>query len=159
MILRACAICVAIFAGTSSPSEADPAVRVGRLACNVNGNDGALITLSKRVQCDYWPVLGGVEHFTGNISNLNFGPGKVGDGVMSWDVIAQAGDLDRHVVEGAYGRLEPPTPQGTPGTFVGGVNESIILRPVAQSGDASFVKFATGAGGLLLWPDSQWRLS
>lgn len=159
MIVRACAICVAILAGTSSPSEADAAVRVGKLACNVNGKEGALLTLSKSVQCDYRPVLGSAEHFTGNISNLSFGPGKVGDGVMSWDVIAPAGDVDSHVVAGAYGRLEPPTPQGTPGTFVGGLNESIVLLPVAQSGDASFVKFAAGAGGLLLWPDPQWRLS
>lgn len=155
MTLRVCTICLVIFAAISPASKADPALRVGRLACNVNGNENSLVTLSKNVQCDYWPMHGDAEHFTGNISNLTVSPGKVGDGVMSWDVIAPAADIDRHVVAGSYGRLEPPTPQGTPGTLVGGLNESVVLRPIAHSGDASFVKFALGAGGLLLWPDSQ----
>lgn len=154
MTVRVCAICVAIFTEISSAAKTDPAIRVGRLACNVNGSENAFAAHSKSVECDYWPMHGHAEHFTGNIFNLSVGPGKIGDGVISWDVIAPIADIGRRVVAGAYGRLEPPTPQETPGTFVGGLKESIILRPLAQSGDASFVKFAAGAGGLLIWPDS-----
>lgn len=159
MTVRACAIFVSIFATISSASEADSGVRVGRLACNVDGYEDSFITLSKNVRCDYWPVHGDTEHYTGTVTDLNVGPGKVGDGVMSWDVFAPAADMNPYVVAGAYGRLGPPTPQGTPGTLLGGLKESIVLRPVAQSGDASFTRFATGAGGLLIWPDSQRHLS
>ena len=159
MTMKACAICVAIVAGISSASAADPTVRVGLLACNVDGNEDSFITLSKDVQCDYWPVYGDTEHYTGAISDLSAGLGRVGDGIMVWDVIAPAAEMNPHALAGAYGRLASATPQSAAGTLVGGVSQSIALRPVSQSGDASFGKFAAGVGGLLLRPDSQRYLS
>jgi len=159
MIVKACAICLAIVAGISSASAAEQAVRVGLLACNVDGNKDSFITLSKDVQCDYWPVYGDAEHYTGTISDLSAGLGKVGDGKIAWEVLAPAAEVNPYVLAGAYGRLALATPRWTAGTLVGGVSQSIALRPVSQSGDASFTKFAMGVGGLLLRPESPWRLS
>jgi uncharacterized protein DUF992 len=159
MTVKACAICVAIVAGISSASAADQTVRVGVLACNVDGNDDSFITLSKDVQCDYWPVYGDAEHYRGTISNLSAGLGAVGDGKISWDVLAPDAEMNPHALAGAYGRLASARPQWSTGTLVGGVSQSIALRPVSQSGDASFGKFAAGVGGLLLRPDSQSYLS
>jgi hypothetical protein len=158
MTARACAICVAIVAAISSASPANAAVRVGLLACNVDGNEDAVIALSKDVQCDYWPVYGVAEHYTGTISDLSAGPGKVSDGIMAWDVIAPAVEPNPFPLAGAYGRTAFATPEWGAGTLVGGASQSIALRPVSQSGDASFVNFAAGVGGLLLRPHSQWRL-
>ncbi len=137
--------------GLAAPAEAG-AVKVGVLACGIEGGFGYIIGSSKAIDCVFEPAGGGKrERYEGRIRKLGVDIGVTGRSVVVWAVFApgrtRAGALD-----GYYGGVSAEATVAVgPGVnvLIGGYNKSINLEPVSIQGQSG-LNVAAGIAGLRL---------
>jgi hypothetical protein len=124
-------------------------VKVGVLTCDVSASTGYVISQTKQLVCTYLPAGGGrPESYTGRLRKVGLTAGRVGAGVIVWDVLSEGGARPGGV-GGAYfnaGRDDAAVTAALGKVLLGGFNRWFALLPVAASGevDMSYARDVTG---------------
>jgi hypothetical protein len=123
-------------------------VKVGVLTCEVSASTGYLISQTKQLACTYAPTGGRPESYTGRLRKVGLTDGRVGAGVIVWDVLSEGG-APPGGVGGAYfnaGRDDAAVTQAIGKVLLGGFNRWFALLPVAASGavDMAYARDVTG---------------
>lgn len=124
--------------------------RVGILRCEIAGNVAFVFGSSRSVICDYTPIQGAAQRYTGDIER--FGPdlGFRQSGVMLWGVMAAGQGAPQGVLAGRYGGASADVSFGVGGgvsLLLGGNVNGIALQPISIEGD---VGLNIGAGITML---------
>jgi hypothetical protein len=136
----------------ASQAAADGGVKVGVLTCNVSSGWGFILGSSKDVRCNYAPAKGVSEHYDGTISKIGVDVGYTQGGVIIWNVIAPASNVEPGALAGGYGGVTAGATVGVglgANVLLGGSNKSIALQPVSIEGNTG-LNVAAGIGGLSL---------
>lgn len=126
-------------------------VKVGVLACDIEGGLSFLIGSSRPVACRYNGVTG-VEDYRGRITKIGVDVGGTGRQVLSWTVFAPATTDVFSGLEGRYAGVSANAALG-PGfgtnVLLGGSGRRVVLQPVSiQTG--SGLNVAATISGLRL---------
>ena len=148
-------LAVAADAVPSAEIPAAPAsgerVKVGVLACDIEGGVGFIIASSKRLDCRYNGV-GGVEAYAGRVTRVGADIGVTGKQVLSWTVFAPATTDVFSGLEGGYAGIGANAAVGVgfgTNVLLGGSGRRIVLQPVSiQTGTG--VNASAGITGLSL---------
>ncbi len=114
-----------------------PGVRVGMLTCSVSSGWGFVFGSTRDMRCNFQPVNGSVEHYTGRISRFGVDIGYTRGGVIIWAVFAPASTLASGSLAGNYGGATAGATVGVGGSvhaLIGGFRNSISLQPVSIEG-------------------------
>ena len=126
-------------------------VKVGVLACDVEGGFGFIVASSKRLDCRYNGV-GGVEAYAGRVTRVGADIGVTGKQVLSWTVFAPATTDVFSGLEGGYAGVGASAAVGVgfgTNVLLGGSGRRIVLQPVSiQTGTG--VNASAGITGLSL---------
>lgn len=140
------------FAFTAVPARAELGVRVGLLACAIDGGAGFIFGSYKLVGCQFDALAAPDEIYDGSITKLGIDVGATGGSRVLWAVFAPTLQLSPGALEGRYYGL---TAEATPGVglganvLVGGFDRSIILQPVSVQGQVG-ANIAAGVAALRL---------
>ena len=153
--VKAIAAALLVAGATLPAGAADPAnperVKVGVLACDIEGGFGFLIGSSKRLDCRYNGV-GGFESYSGRVTKVGVDLGVTGKQVLSWTVFAPATTDVFSGLEGGYAGVSANAALGVgfgTNVLLGGSSRRIVLQPVSiQTGTG--VNAAAGITGLSL---------
>ena len=138
---------------SSSPQAADrfapgERVKVGVLACDIEGGLSFLIGSSRPVACRYNGVTG-VEDYRGRITKIGVDVGGTGRQVLSWTVFAPATTDVFSGLEGRYAGVSANAALG-PGfgtnVLLGGSGRRVVLQPVSIQTGAGLNVAATISG-------------
>ena len=136
-------------------AQAQSAVQVGVLACDVSGGIGAIIGSRKSVRCRYTPAGGGPEdYYYGAITKFGLDIGVTTGGRMVWTVFAPTRGFEPGGLAGSYaGASGEATIAAGLGAnvLVGGSNRTIALQPLSFSGQTG-LNLAVGVAELNLRP-------
>ena len=149
----ALAVSAAILSATPFVAQADP-VEVGLLDCRVEGGAGFIFGSTKDVACEYKPIDGPAEIYTGTITKWGVDVGVTGETVMQWGVFAPSSTeaWEAGALAGSYVGAAADASFAAGGgaaVLVGGFDKSVNLQPVtvqAQEG----VNIAVGVAELEL---------
>jgi hypothetical protein len=133
----------------TAPAEAR--VRAGMLTCTVEPGVGFIIGSQKSVICNFKPVRGRSEHYSGHINRLGLDVGFTTGGRIIWAVYAPA-KRGAGALAGVYGGASAEaTISGGIGAnvLVGGFRRSITLQPVSV-GSQTGLNVAVAVSGLEL---------
>jgi len=130
-----------------SAEAAQGGVKVGVLTCDIDGGRDHLVKISKDMQCIYIPNAGSPQSYTGTISKLGAGLGRIGEGVIAWEVFAPDAEIGPGALQGRYGTLGGKSRDPA---VLGGSDTSIALYPIIVAGDKRFDKFVMEVAGLTL---------
>jgi hypothetical protein len=147
--LGALAVAVLALAVLTAPAEAR--VRAGLLSCTVEPGVSFIIGSQKAVSCNFKPVHGRSEHYSGYISRLGLDVGFTTGGKIIWAVYAPA-KRGAGALAGVYGGASAEaTISGGIGAnvLVGGFRRSITLQPVSI-GSQTGLDVAVAVSGLEL---------
>ena len=126
-------------------------VKVGVLACDIEGGFGFLVGSSKRLDCRYNGV-GGAEAYRGRVTKVGVDVGVTGRQVLSWTVFAPATTDVFSGLEGGYAGVSANAAVGVgfgANVLLGGSGRRIVLQPVSvQTGTG--LNAAAGITGLSL---------
>ena len=126
-------------------------VKVGVLACDIEGGFGFIIASSKRLACRYNGV-GGAESYRGRVTRVGADIGVTGKQVLSWTVFAPATTDVFSGLEGGYAGVGANAAIGVgfgTNVLLGGSGRRIVLQPISiQTGTG--VNAAAGITGLSL---------
>ncbi|MEI8144930.1 MAG: DUF992 domain-containing protein [Alphaproteobacteria bacterium] len=132
--------------------EAQSAVRVGTLRCNVSAGIGLLITSTRDINCLYQPQRGRREAYRGSIRRFGLDLGATTPGVLVWGVVAQTRRPGRGALAGEYvgGTAEATVGAGLGvNALVGGSNRAYSLQPLSVEGQLG-LNLAVGVADLTL---------
>ena len=152
---KVAAAIAATLLGLSPALAADPApgerVKVGVLACDVEGGFGFLVGSSKRLACRYNGVNGS-EGYVGRVTRVGADIGVTGKQVLSWTVFAPATTDVFAGLEGGYAGVGANAAVGVgfgTNVLLGGSGRRIVLQPVSiQTGTG--LNASAGITGLSL---------
>lgn len=149
------AIVAALLSSGISPvlAQDEPAgVKIGVLNCNVEGGWGYVLGSSHDVRCNFVPSDGAPERYMGEITRVGVDVGYTRGGVLIWNVIAPASDLEPGALEGDYGGVSADASVGIglgANVMVGGFDKSIALQPVSIEGNTG-LNVAAGIASMSL---------
>ncbi len=133
-------------------SQAQSAVKVGTLRCNVSAGLGLVITSSRDMNCTFRPSRGRREAYRGTIRRFGLDIGATSRGVLVWGVVAET----RRPVRGALaGDYVGATAEATAGVglgvnaLVGGSGRTYSLQPISVEGQLG-LNLAAGVAQLTL---------
>ncbi|MBO0736912.1 MAG: DUF992 domain-containing protein [Alphaproteobacteria bacterium] len=115
----------------ASPAHAQ--VQAGVLACNVGGGWGGIIGSSRPVACTF-SGPGGIEHYTGTLSQLGVDLGYLDGAHLVWHVVAPTAYPAPGSLAGQYTGVSGSAAVGFGGgahVLVGGSQRSFSLQPVS----------------------------
>ena len=138
-------------AADPTPAPTGERVKVGVLACDIEGGFGFLIASSKRLACRYNGV-GGAESYFGRVTRVGADIGVTGKQVLSWTVFAPATTDVFSGLEGGYAGVGANAAVGVgfgTNVLLGGSGRRIVLQPVSlQTGTG--LNASAGITGLSL---------
>lgn len=127
-------------------------VKVGTLACDVEGGWGYVLGSQKDLDCTLTTVKGQKSRYEGDITKLGVDIGYTNAGKLIWAVIAPSSETGPDAVEGVYGGVTAGATAvvgGNLNVLVGGLDKSITLQPISVEGNTG-VALAAGVGGMKL---------
>ena len=137
-VLRAGAVAAAMVAFAPSAHAASEGVQVGTLECHVDGGWGAVIASSRDMRCEYHPIDGGTEFYTGQLSRYGVDIGYTATRRLIWGVVAPTSDIATGALAGDYGGASAQATVGVglgANVLVGGFDRSIALQPLSVEGN------------------------
>ncbi len=135
-----------------SASEAQNAVKVGTLRCNVSAGLGLVITSTRTMNCVFLPSRGQRETYRGTIRRFGLDIGATTRGVLVWGVVAEVRRPRRGALAGDYvGAAAEATAGAGVGVnvLVGGSGRAYSLQPVSVEGQLG-LSLAAGVAQLSL---------
>jgi hypothetical protein len=146
---------VALFAAfvvlASEPALARTGIRVGTLACNVEGGVGLVLGSRRNMVCIYRPNSGRRETYSGRITRVGLDIGVTRRAQITWIVFAP-GKLAPGSLAGSYGGVSASATVGLglgANVLVGGSRRSVALQPLSVQGQTG-LNLAAGIAGLRL---------
>ncbi len=133
-------------------SQAQNAVKIGTLRCNVSAGLGLVITSSRDMDCVFQPSGGLREAYRGTIRRYGIDIGATTRGTLVWGVIAEVRKPARDALAGEY---VGATAEATAGiglgvnALVGGSGRAYSLQPVSVEGQLG-LNLAAGVAQLSL---------
>lgn len=138
---------------SSMAAQAEPAgVKVGVLSCSVAGGWGYVLGSSHDMNCNYTPVDGLTEHYSGDITKVGVDIGYTQGSTLVWGVFAPSSDVAPGALEGEYGGVTADASLGVglgANAMLGGFDKSIALQPISLEGSAG-LNLAAGIGAIRL---------
>jgi hypothetical protein len=137
--------------GYGAPAQAQ-SVKAGALTCNVASGFGFIFGSSKAVNCNFAPVSGPPQHYTGSIDRFGVDIGFTSGGVLIWTVLAPTTSPAPGSLAGSFGGV---TASATAvvgvgaNVLVGGSNNTISLQPLSIEGNTG-LNVAAGVAALTL---------
>lgn len=135
----ACAAALTTMA-LAAPAQAG-SVKLGVLACAIDGGTGYVIGSNKGLQCSFKPSNGGaIENYSGMISKFGVDLGVTDQGTLQWAVLAVSKDYEDGQLAGTYVGVNAEASVVTGGganLLVGGFRSAYTLQPLstqAQTG-------------------------
>jgi hypothetical protein len=131
---------------------ADDGVRVGTLQCHVEDGWGHVIASSRDMDCEFRPVDGRPERYSGDLRRYGLDIGYTSDARLIWAVFAPSSDVGRGALEGDYGGVSANATLGVglgANALVGGFDRSIALQPLSVEGNTG-LRAAAGVGVMTL---------
>jgi hypothetical protein len=122
-------------AGTLYAQATEPIANIGTLVCVVDPSDKSPPGDEKRLTCNFDPLTGPKARFVGTVKRS--GADDVPDAklVLAWSVMAPKVGTPAEQLQGRYlGTLDPQRGTRAP-ALVGGVDQSIALRPMTDNVD------------------------
>jgi len=122
----------------TGPASAASSVKAGLLTCDVSSGWGMVVSSTRSVSCDYKPVFGSTETYSGDISKFGVDLGYVKSGTIVWAVFAPSFDLTYGALAGTYAGATGSVTIGVgvgANVLVGGDRNAIALQPVSIEGD------------------------
>ncbi|MBB4018019.1 MULTISPECIES: DUF992 domain-containing protein [Chelatococcus] len=136
----------------SSPVRASPKTEVGRLACNVSGGVGFIITSQRALNCRFTDNRGRTEQYVGTIRKFGLDIGATTGGVLVWAVAASTSRLGRGALQGEYAGASGEATVGAgvgANVLVGGSNRAVSLQPLSVQGQTG-LNLALGVADMRL---------
>lgn len=136
----------------STPVRTTPKTEVGRLACNVSGGVGFIITSQRALNCRFTASNGRVERYAGTIRKFGLDIGATTGGVLVWGVASSTSRLGRGALEGEYAGASGEATVGAgvgANVLVGGSNRSVSLQPLSVQGQTG-LNLALGVADMRL---------
>ena len=141
-----------LMAAATMPANAAFGVRVGILACEVEGGAGLILGSRKVLGCYFNAIGTPDEVYDGAVTKIGVDAGITGGSRIVWAVFAPTLQLEPGALEGRYYGLSA---EFTPGVglganvLVGGFDRSINLQPISVQGQVG-ANIAAGIGYLRL---------
>lgn len=138
--------------GAIVATQAQAAVKVGVLTCNVSSGWGFVFGSSRDLRCNFQHEDGRPEHYDGKISKFGVDIGYKSGGVMIWDVLAPSEAIKEGALEGKYGGATAGATIGlgaNVNVLVGGSGRSFSLQPISIEGNKG-LNVAAGIGAISL---------
>ena len=132
--------------------QAQSAVKVGTLRCNVSAGMGLIITSTRDIDCTFQPRRGRMETYRGTIRRFGLDIGATSPGVLVWGVVAANRRPARGSLAGDY---VGATAEATAGVglgvnaLVGGSGQSYSLQPLSVEGQLG-LNLAAGVAQMTL---------
>jgi hypothetical protein len=138
----------------AGPADAQGAVKVGTLTCNVSSGFGFIFGSSRALNCTYSGVDGHFERYSGNITRFGADIGYISGGVIVWTVVAPVAAMVPHALAGSYIGATASATVGVglgANVLVGGSGNTIALQPLSIEGNTG-LNVAAGIAGITLTP-------
>ena len=149
LLLSALAITTILLPG---PGQAQEALRIGTLRCNVSAGLGLVITSSRDMSCTFRPTHGKREAYRGTIRRFGLDIGATSRGVLIWGVVAGERGPVRGALAGDYVGVAAEASAGVGlgvNALVGGSGRAYSLQPVSVEGQLG-LNLAAGVAQLTL---------
>ncbi len=108
-------------------------VKVGQLACSIEGKGGNIFKTDKELGCQYTSVSGSTELYTGKIEEFGISIGETDISELVWVVLAPSKDVEKGALAGTYVGASAEATLGVGGganVLVGGFDKSFVLQPI-----------------------------
>jgi Protein of unknown function (DUF992) len=135
-----------------SASQAQDAIKVGTLRCNVSAGLGLIVTSSRDMNCTFRPTRGPREAYRGTIRRFGLDIGATTRGVLVWGVVAGTPQPVRGALAGDYVGASAEATVGVGlgvNALVGGSNRAYSLQPLSVEGQLG-LNLAAGVAQLTL---------
>ena len=121
----------------ASPALAESGTKLGLLNCAIEGGAGFIVGSTKDLNCEFQPVSGESDVYTGTVRKIGLDVGVTGKQLMQWLVLAPAKNVYRPgALAGSYAgaSAEATAVVGVgANVLVGGFEKSFTLQPVSVS--------------------------
>jgi len=138
---------------TGSPASArEGGVKAGFLTCNVSSGWGLIFGSFRSIKCEYSPVAGFSESYTGAINKFGVDIGYLDSGVIVWAVLAPTAIIAPGALAGNYAGVTGSAAVAIGGgayVLVGGSGHHFTLQPVSMEGQIG-LNVAVGVASLEL---------
>jgi hypothetical protein len=138
--------------GYGAPAQAQ-SVKAGTLTCNVASGFGFIFGSSKSVNCNFAPVSGPPQHYTGSIDKFGVDIGFTSGGVLIWLVLAPTNTSPAPgALAGSFGGVTASATAvvgAGANVLIGGAGNAISLQPLSIEGNTG-LNVAAGVAGLTL---------
>ncbi|MCP4316087.1 MAG: DUF992 domain-containing protein [Hyphomicrobiales bacterium] len=108
-------------------------VKLGQLACSIEGTGGNIFVSGKSLGCQYTSISGSTELYTGKIEKFGLDIGKTDISELVWVVLAPSRNVPKGALSGTYVGASAEATVGVgagANVLVGGFENSISLQPV-----------------------------
>ncbi|MEX3007334.1 DUF992 domain-containing protein [Hoeflea sp. TYP-13] len=116
----------------AAPASAE-SVKLGQLACSIEGAGGNIIVSDKTLGCQFTSVNGATELYDGKIEKFGLDLGKTDISELVWVVLAPSKNVPKGALAGTYVGASAEATVGVgagANVLVGGFEKSISLQPV-----------------------------
>ncbi|UVC09605.1 DUF992 domain-containing protein [Rhizobium sp. TH2] len=132
---------VTLFAASlfaSADALAAKSVNLGMLVCDMSKGIGLIIIEKQKMTCEFRPVSGPTEKYTGKITDIGIELGEVKQGHLVWGVFAAALlDMQPGALAGHYAGVDASAALGVgvgANALIGGTGKGFILQPLSVEG-------------------------
>ncbi|MBP0494145.1 DUF992 domain-containing protein [Roseomonas indoligenes] len=119
---------------TPPPGQQAGNTRVGQLQCDVSGGISFVFGSTKDLSCEFKPVNGAAERYTGEIRRFGVDLGFTGRGTMVWTVVNTGSDIAPGSLAGTYGGASSNVSAGLglgSNVLIGGSRDQVALQPLS----------------------------
>lgn len=123
---------------SGSTAFAAKSVNLGMLVCDMSKGIGLIIIEKQTMTCEFRPVSGPTEIYTGRITDIGLELGEVKRGHLVWGVFAAALlDMQPGALAGHYAGVDASAALGLgagANALMGGTGKGFILQPLSVEG-------------------------
>ena len=126
--------------------------RVGQLQCDVAGGVGWVFGSSRNLSCEFKPINGPAERYTGEIRRFGIDIGVTGRSTILWTVVNAGSDIRPGSLAGVYAGASSNVAAGLglgSAALIGGSGDQVALQPLAIESSTG-VNVAAGVAELIL---------
>ena len=138
---------VASLSMTAGQAMADKTVNLGMLVCDMSRSIGLIVIQKQKMTCEFRPVSGAREVYSGRITDYGIEIGKIKEGHLIWGVFAAALlDMPPGALNGHYAGVQAEAALGLgvgANALIGGTGKGFILQPASVEGEVG-INIATG---------------
>ncbi|MTH99596.1 DUF992 domain-containing protein [Roseibium sp. RKSG952] len=139
-------------AASVAPSHGSPGVKAGLLSCSVTNGNNFIVGSKHALACQYKPVSGPPEAYTGEVSQYGVDIGPVRNANLVWAVFAPSTNTSPGALSGRYGGVSAGASAlvgAQANVLVGGSGKSIALNPVSLQSETG-LNVTAGVTGMSL---------